>query len=295
MNRTSDKSRQNCLNRIHFLIPCLLVLAFIVARPAEVFPQELEMINRPVNTAGFTGLLFTTMPFTLPTGSFEVAVIGLSENSNIPNYTITELPVISITAGISDSMELGFQESYYQITEISGNKVRGIGDAELLYKWNFLPQKEDSLVPAVAMIITGVLPTSDNAAVQEVNHWGMRFGLSAGSEIVWGMHVIGIYADAQMAVQDVSDDTSRDSYGITDIGLLFPISKYRNLQMILEYNTVFGKDKITVSGGDYSGITTGLRLVSERFNASIGTQFLHKQISGYENSSRVVGVISLKF
>jgi hypothetical protein len=296
MNKPHDEARQNGLTRFFFLIPCLLGFALLTAFPAVVFPQELEMINRPVNTSGLTGLLFTTTPFTLPSRSVELGVAVLSESSTIPKYTITELPVVTITTGIAHNMELGLKGSYFQITEVGGNKARGAGDAELSYKWNFRPQKEDSPIPAVAIMITGIAPTGDkDIALKEVHHWGTRLGLSAGSEFTWGAHVMGIYADAQMVVQDVSDENFRDSYGIVNAGLLFPISKYRNLQMLLEYTMVSGKDRITVSGTDYSAITSGLRLVSERFNFSIGTQFLHKQITGYENSSRVVGMMSLKF
>jgi len=296
MYKQCVKARQIGLIRFFSLIPCLLAFVFLIAFPSVVFPQELEMINRPVNTSGLTGLLVTTTPFTLPTRSFEIAVAGLSENSTTPDFTTTELPVITITYGIARNMEVCFKGSYYEITEISGNKVRGLGDSELSYKWNFLPQKEDSLFPAVALIITGIIPTSsEDTALKEVHHWGTRLGLSAGSEITLGTYVLGIYTDGQVVVQDVSDDNSRDSYGIVDAGLLFPISKYRNLQMLLEYTIVNGKNKITVSGGNYSAITPGLRLVNERFNISIGIQFLHKQTPGYEDSSRVIGMMSFKF
>lgn len=63
----------------------------------------------------------------------------------------------------------------------------------------------------------------------------------------------------------------------------------------MEYSLVSGKDKISLNGGDYSALTYGLRLVSERFNLTIGTQFLRKQIEGYDNSGRVIGSLSMKF
>jgi hypothetical protein len=296
MNKPHDEAHHNGLLRFFFLIPCLLGFALLTAFPSVVFPQELEMINRPVNTSGLTGLLFTTTPFTLPSRSVELGVAVLSESSTIPKYTITELPVVTITTGIAYNMELGLKGSYFQITEVGGNKARGAGDAELSYKWNFSPQKEDSPLPAVALILTGIAPTGNkDISLNEVHHWGARFGLAAGSEITWGAHALGIYADAKMVVHDLSDEQVRDRYGIINAGLLFPISKYRNLQMLLEYTVVSGKDRMTLEGGNYSAITSGLRLVSERFNLSIGTQFLRKQLTGYENSSRVVGMTSIKF
>jgi hypothetical protein len=283
---------------IHFFVVTsfLLGMALPSAFPATVFAEDLEMVNRPVNTAGLTGLLFTTAPFTLPSRSIEIGAAVLSENSTVPKYTVTELPAVTISMGVAQNMELGLKGSYFQITEIGGNKDRGAGDTELSYKWNFLPQAESSSFPAVALILTGIAPTGNkDISLNEVHHWGARFGLAAGSEITWGAHALGVYADAKMVVHDLSDEQVRDRYGIINAGLLFPISKYRNLQMLLEYTVVSGKDRMTLEGGNYSAITSGLRLVSERFNLSIGTQFLRKQLTGYENSSRVVGMTSIKF
>ncbi|HUI68566.1 MAG TPA: hypothetical protein VL087_10235 [Nitrospirota bacterium] len=296
MYKLHYKPQHNRLS--HFFVAALFLLGIMIsaAFPALVFAEDLEMINRPVNTAGLTGLLFTTMPFTLPTGTVEIGVAVMSENSTIPKYTITELPILTITTGIARDMEVALKASYFQTTDISGNKNRGAGNTELSYKWNFWPQKEYSSVPAVALITTFIAPTGDKDIVQnEVNKWGLRFGLAAGSEIDWGAHVLGVYADGQIMAHDLSDDQHKDIYGIVNAGMLFPISKYRNLQMFVEYTMVSGKNKMTEEDGDYSALTWGLRLVSERFNLSLGTQFLHKMLTGYENSNRLVGMISFKF
>jgi hypothetical protein len=55
------------------------------------------------------------------------------------------------------------------------------------------------------------------------------------------------------------------------------------------------KDNNTLSGGDYTALTYGLRLVSAQFNLTFGTQFLRKKVEGYDNSSRLIGLISMKF
>jgi hypothetical protein len=275
----------------------LLPVIILFISSAAALAEDLEMINRPVNTSGLTGLLFTTAPFTLSPRSVEIGVAALSENSTVPNYSVGELPAVSITAGIAQGMELALKGSFFHKTVKEGNKVRGTGDTELSYKWNFLPRTESSSFPALALIITGIAPTGsrDLNLVGGVAHWGTRFGLSAGREITWGDHVIGVYADGQMAVHDLSDQRFRDRYGILNAGLLLPISKYRNLQMLIEYNLVTGIDKISDEGGDYSAVTYGLRLVSEKFNLTIGTQFMHKKVPGFENSNRIVGMTSIKF
>jgi hypothetical protein len=115
-----------------------------------------------------------------------------------------------------------------------------------------------------------------------------------GSEIIWEDHIIGIFADGQVAVQDLSDDQLKDSYSLVNAGILFPISKYRNLQLIIEYNQRKGKDVMTIDGVDFSAVTYGLRLVNERFNFTFGTQFIHKSEQGFANSNRIIGIISVK-
>jgi hypothetical protein len=278
------------------LLPLMVLLLSTSPAPAE----DLELINRPVNMSGLTGLVFTTAPFTLPTRSIEIAVATLSENSTVPDFTVSELPVLSLTAGIAQNMELALKSSDFRTTTNQGETRKGMGDTELSYKWNFLPQTESSLYPAVALIVTGIAPTGDrNLNLGVVAHWGAKIGLSVGREITWGDHVLVACVDGQMVVRDSTDDRFRDTYGIMNIGLLYPISKYRNLQMIIEYNLVNGLDdkinKISDVGGDYTAVTFGLRLVSERFNLTIGSQFLRKRVEGFENSSRVLGMVSIKF
>jgi hypothetical protein len=84
--------------------------------------------------------------------------------------------------------------------------------------------------------------------------------------------------------------------------MLFPISKYRNLQLLVEYTVVSGRDvhtksslSLTPDDMDYTAVTYGIRLVSEQFNLTMGTQLLHKEEVLYNDSSRVVGVMSIKF
>lgn len=276
------------------LLPIVAVLIRVVC-PSVTSAEELEMVNRPVNASGLTGLLYTTTPFTVPSGIIEIGAGAASEKSTVPNYNLNQLPSVTLTIGFLDTMELALKASYFHKTMQGGNKERGAGDTELSYKWTFFQQQSDRFLPAMAFILTGSAPTSDKEAnIPGVTHWGARCGLSTGREIIWGDHVIGLYADGQMAVQDLSDENARDLYGIVNAGILFPVSKYRNLQMLAEYSIVNGIDRITQEGGDYSAITYGLRVVTERFNLSIGTQFVHKLVEGFENSSRIVGLMSIK-
>jgi hypothetical protein len=275
----------------------LLVPLTFTHRPAAA--EELMIVNRPVNTSGLTGLLFTTAPYTLNPGTVEIAASVLYESSVKPDYTAIEYP-LSISIGMPHNSELAVRGSYYNLKEGptgTATTERKTGDVEISYKWNFYPPSESSMRPAFSLIVAGNFPTENNAdmKINAASHWGAMLGLAAGTEISWSDHILGIYADANLKGQDPTEPRLRDVYEIYDAGLLFPISKYQNLQMLLEYTVVQGRQKISLEGGDYSAFTYGMRLVGERFNLTIGAQFLHKKTEGYDNSGRVIGLMSMKF
>ena len=275
---------------------CLLLLQIIIAfiLPAVLQAEELEIVNRPVNTSGITGLIVTTSPFTLPPRTIEIGVMVLTENSLVPNYTATEYP-LTVSMGLSPRSEIALKSAFHYVNEDPDQISRGMGETELSYKWNFRPQTELSNIPGIALTLTGVFPTGDRAAgTNSIDHWGGRMGISIGSELIWEDHIVGIFADGQVAVQDLSDNELKDSYSLVNAGILFPISKYRNLQMIIEYNLRKGQDIVTIDGGDFSAVTYGLRLVNERFNFTFGTQFIHKSQEKYSDSNRMIGIISIK-
>ncbi len=278
------------------LIYLFLTLSLPVILPARASSEELDFLNRPMNASGLTGLLAATSPFSLEPGTVETGIAVFSENSKIPDYTLTEY-VALISVGTGKGTELAVRGSSFHKQAPPAIKESGAGDTEVSFKWNFVGSKPESpALPAVAMIITGIIPTGDkDRELNRVRNWGVRFGFSVGSEIGWRAHALGIYADALMTLQDLHDDYYRDAYGTLNAGMLFPISKYRNLQLFIEYTAVSGKDVINVDGLDHTAITYGLRLVSERLNLTVGTQFLHKDREGYENSERIIGMLSAKF
>lgn len=270
----------------------------ISSLPLIAFAEELEIVNRPVNTSGLTGLLVTTSPYCVSPGTVEVAASILYENSVTPEFSTTEYP-LSVTIGMPHNSELGLRGSYFELKEgptATAVSARKAGDLQLSYKWNFLPQTESSIIPAVSMIVAGVVPTerSSDPKINTVDHWGFAVGLSAGSEIEWSDHILALYADAQIKGRDPDEKRLRDFWEVVNAGLLFPISKYRNLQILVEYTIVRGRDRITIEGGDYSAATYGLRLLSERFNLTIGTQILRKRTEGFDNSGRIFGLMSVK-
>lgn len=270
------------------------IIAASTAGPGNVGAEELDMVNRPVNGNGLTGLLYTTSPFTLPPGAWEAGSSVSSERSYNPDYSVTSYG-LSISHGLNSTMEIAVRSTYWKESESDVIQRRGSGDTELCFKWGLLPPKEYSARPSIALLAAGVAPTGDRESeTGSVQHWGFRIGLTVGSELLLEDYVMGIYADGQVSVQDLYDVNQRDWYHTANAGVLLPISKYRNLQMFLEYNRQKGKDAVTLRGDDFSAVTYGLRLVNTRFNLTIGTQFIHKYVEDHDNASRIIGMISVK-
>ena len=282
-----------------FIVMSFICIRLIGMNSNSAHAEDLDIVNRPVNSYGMTGILSTTAPYTIPKGTFEIGASVVSESSVTPDYTILQYPLI-ITNGLSEHSEIALRGTYYNIKEgptVTAPIYRKAGTLELSYKWNFFSAPEDSTFPSIALIVAGIVPQERNndIRINAVSHWGMRVGFSVGKELSWRDHMLAVYADGQMVGQDMTEKRLRDIYEVFNAGLLFPISRYRNLQLLFEYRLVYGKETITIDGGDYSAMTYGLRMVSEKFNLTMGTQFIRKKVEGFENSNKVIGLISAKF
>ncbi len=290
------KRRKNPeLHRISRTVLAALA-GFLLGCPAAS-AQELDIINRPVNIHGMSGLIETSSPYTLPPHTIEVGLAALSEQSAVPDLSFNQMPLLTISYGASSSSEVAFRTSYIHTTTDQEAKQRGAGDAELSWKWIFLEPKETSSTPGAGLFLTAIVPLTrkNEAAIGGVAHWGAKLGITLGRELYWGDQLLGLYADGQIIVRDLTDDLIRDRYTMANLGLLLPISKNRNLQVIAEYGATSGVDKPTTDTIDHTVITFGLRLVTERLNITIGTQFLRKHEEGFENSSRVIADTGFKF
>lgn len=284
-----------------------LVLGAIAAGSVPAGAEEADMVNRPVNSSGMTGLIATAAPFTVPQGTLELAVSAMSETSFVPEFTLTEHP-FSITYGLLDNMEVAIRGSYlYREDKPDSMRIRGAGDSELSIKWNVVPQTEGSLFPAVSFILSGLGLSGDrDASLNRVRNWGSSVGISIGRDIAWAEHVLGIYAEGRIVVEDLNRIELRDRYAVANAGILLPISKSHNLQIMLEYGITSGKrimsDQVfreqygndDPDGGDNAMVTYGIRLVTERFNLTVGNQMIRKELEGFDTSGRVIGTISYK-
>ncbi len=286
----------NTYRFLPFLFAAAVLAVCVLSVPSVTGAQEIELVNQPVTISGLTGLIATTTPHTMPKGVVEAAVSSLNETSASSEYTINEFPV-SITLGVSDSVEVALKGSYlYKEGSPGTGRVRGSGDSEISAKWNMMLQKEGSILPATALFLTALGLTGDKEdGLNRVSTWGARAGLSFGWELSWEDHQIGVYGDAQVVVKDLNRNEYRDRYGVYNAGILLPISKYHNLQLLIEYSGVGGKKFADIDGTDSNTITYGVRMVSERFNLTVGDQMIYKTVSSQKNSGRLIGTLSVKF
>ena len=276
------------------VLSLIFMTLIVTVFPTLLYAEELEMINRPVNASGLTGLLETTAPYTLPPGTWEFGAGIVTQQSYTPDYSVSG-HLVTISHGLTETMEIGLRALFLSEKESHKTEKRGVGDAELSLKWDLLPPQEFSSKPSVAVVLGGIAPTGDREeGTNTVEHWGGRLGLAIGSEVLIEDYVMGIYADGQAIVQDLSDEELRVFYHRANAGVLLPISKYRNLQMFIEYNRQKGKDVVALHDEDHSAVTYGLRLVSARFNLTIGTQFIHKYAEDQGDTSKISGIISIK-
>ena len=97
----------------HILIILIALFSIFLMPAASLHAEDLEMVNRPINTNGLTGLLYTTAPYTLAPGIIEAGFVSISEDSAIPAYTLNEYSVV-LAAGIGHDMELAVRSTYFR-------------------------------------------------------------------------------------------------------------------------------------------------------------------------------------
>jgi hypothetical protein len=257
------------------------------------------VVNRPVNIQGLTGLIVTNSAYTQPKNSFTIGLSGMLENSNVPNYSITE-GILTGTYGVTDAIEVGFKGRTVG-SSLRSPKFRkiGAGDTDLLCKWRLSSQGED--LPAIAVGAALTLPTGDQSkGFHEVKHEGVRLMLIGTHEKEMPEEdiVIGFYVEGQVVLNDQLEGRNnpyRDKYGVINAGILVPVTEGRQVQVIVEYNYVTQKNIVTPEGGNFSAVTPGLRFVTPSLNITAGVQFLTKDLTGFQNDQRYIGTLSYQF
>ena len=272
-------------------------------RDSDLYSRErraeevIQVINRPPNIQGLTGLLVMNSAFTRPAGTLAVGASALVEDSKTPDYSVVQVP-ITLTYGITDTIEAGIKVKYVNYAK---SLESGPGDSELAVKWRLNTHSATS--PELAIGLAGILPTADDTkGLNDVVNWGAKFMVLATSETRIGDNsFLGIYLETQAVFIDGfsagNGTNTQDRYGVINIGLLLPISESNRLQAMLELSDNVRKrhTRTVLAEGDQSGVTPALRYVTDTLSVTAGIQFLRKDTKGYEDTLRWIGTLSYQF
>lgn len=284
----------------------ILVLSIFLFTPhqavawTDLSPDETNdpsiVVNRPVNVQGLTGLILTNSAYTQPKGGMVVGLSAIAENSAEPDFSLAQ-GIATITGGITDRVELGAKVKVIS-TNFGSSKTSktGAGDADLLLKWRV--SSEGETLPAIALGLAYTLPTGENAkGLREVKQEGVRLMVIGSSEKEMpGDYFLGLYFEGQIVFIDQirrsASSSYADKYGVFNAGILFPVTKDRRLQLIVEYHQVVKKTVETLFDQDLIAVMPGLRYVTPELNISLGIQFLRRDQADFRNNEQYVGTIS---
>jgi hypothetical protein len=168
-----------------------------------------QIINRPVNMQGLTGLLFTNSAYTQP-AAVTFGLSGLGEDSDMPNYSVAQAAA-TITIGLSDRVEAGVRGKMFgtNFGSTTGPDT-GAGDTDLLLKWNFSSQGEN--MPALAFGFGWTFPTGEpEMGFTEIKYESIKLMvIAAGENKILDDGFLGIYLEAQAVFNDqLHDDDTR--------------------------------------------------------------------------------------
>ncbi len=265
------------------------------------------IINRPVNIQGLTGLLFTNSAYTQPAGSVTIGFGGIGEKRSDPDYSVGQ-GTASITVGLTDSVEAGVRGKIYatkleSTTSNETSREKGVGDTDLLLKWKVSSQGE--VMPAIALGAGWTFPTGHlEKGFGEVKRESIKLMVMlTGENRILDEGFLGIYAEGQAVFNEELhkdyESPYKERYGVVNAGLLFPLSTENNLQFLLEYTRVSSREHAILYDRNYTGVTPGLRFVTENFNLTLGLQRVKRETEpGSEpqrKRNRLAGTINYRF
>ncbi len=262
--------------------------------------DEALVVNRPPSLQGLTGLMFMNTAFTRKAGNLALGITVLGENSDTPDYSIVQGNV-TLTLGLADNIEIGAKaKMIYTDIGSSTTQQSGLGDSEVALKWRIRSQSEGGSIPALALGIGGILPTGDRSkGFEEVTKNGLKIMVIASSETrVLDSSFVGVHFEAQAVLVDQitrDDPPTQEMYGVINAGLNFSLNEDNSAQIMVEYNQVVRKDIPTLDMGNYTGVSLGLRYVSKFLTWSAGGQVVTKEDIGFEDTLRLVGMLSLNY
>ncbi len=265
---------------------------FIALMPiTTVLAEDTAFVRTPATVFGLSGLIFTQSADTLSPEKIEAGLSVTHEHSsNDPDFTINEVSA-TMALGLPGRIELAVHAPYMFNFESHGEDDAGMEGGDLSVKWRFLDQDVDRGLPALGLSVSYFFPIGNQRrGFEPVDSWGVQALLIAStranlSRSLYDFYYVGLYADGGIFIRD-RGSSDEEKHARADLGLLFPLTDSRRLQLILEGNATV-KDQAPFEG-NYMAITGALRYVASHIHFSGGIQHRFKQDSGIQDTDRFV-------
>ncbi|MEK7279170.1 MAG: hypothetical protein AAB090_00800, partial [Nitrospirota bacterium] len=265
---------------------------FIVLMPITTLLAEDTAIVRTAATVfGPSGLIFTQSADTLSPGKVEAGLSVTREHSSTdPDFSINEVSA-TMAFGLPGRIELAVHAPYMFNFESHGEDDAGMEGGDLSVKWRFLDQNVDLGLPALGLSLSYFFPIGNQRrGFEVVDSWGIKALLIASTEVnlsrsLYDFYYVGLYADGGIVGQHIGEPTE-EKHGMVDLGILFPLTDSRRLQLILEGNATV-KDQAPFEE-NYIAITGALRYMTAHIHLSGGIQHRFKQDTGIQDTDRFV-------
>lgn len=263
-----------------FLFSALMPITHVLA-------EDTAFVRTPATVFGPSGLIFTQSADTLSPGKMEAGFSVTHEHSSTdPDFIINEVSA-TMAFGLPGRIELAVHAPYMFNFESHGEDNAGMEGGDLSVKWRFLDQDVDLGLPALGLTLSYFFPIGNQKrGFEVVDSWGIKALLIASTQAnlsrsLYDFYYVGFYADGGIFIRDIGEP-SEEKHARVDLGVLFPLTDSRQLQLILEGNTTV-RDQALFEG-NYMAITGALRYVTSHIHFSGGIQHRFKRDKGIQDT-----------
>lgn len=263
-----------------FLFSALMPITHVLA-------EDTAFVRTPATVFGPSGLIFTQSADTLSPGKMEAGFSVTHEHSSTdPDFIINEVSA-TMAFGLPGRIELAVHAPYMFNFESHGEDNAGMEGGDLSVKWRFLDQDMDLGLPALGLSLSYFFPIGNQKrGFEVVDSWGIKALLIASTQAnlsrsLYDFYYVGFYADGGIFIRDIGEP-SEEKHARVDLGVLFPLTDSRQLQLILEGNTTV-RDQALFEG-NYMAITGALRYVTSHIHFSGGIQHRFKRDKGIQDT-----------
>ena len=248
-------------------------LSFLLVIAQPLSARELEEYGPALNSLGLSGLFFTDSARIMPLGHLHLGGYTIYDEDDQTKLKFNQLNAAA-TLGILPNVEIGGYIPY--INQTGG--ITGLGDAHASLKFLF-EEQEDESVPALAISVTGILPTGyQGQGLRTVSNLGLESMLIGDTKI--NMPDYSFYLSAEWGLY-----MGKDINGITDRhfryggGAFLPITK----RLVL----MFEADGLaqTAKDSDFVRFSGSLKYVTRFLQVTAGIHKVSPLASGISTNT----------